>query len=197
MTREEFVTILYRIANPGVRPIANPNIQTFDDVAPGRWSFDAIEWAYARGLTEPGISLFRPAEPITRVEMAVMFVLLEGLEDMAENRFSDIDDHPALDYILKAVEAGVFIGYPDGTFRPDNYATRHEVVAATVRYLIGGSPTDAMIQGLELEFSDITSAHWAFRYVVLAVHGYTALPLVPGTGNGNNNNNNGYENGNG
>ncbi|MCL1981725.1 MAG: S-layer homology domain-containing protein, partial [Clostridiales bacterium] len=147
------------------------------DVAPDRWSYDAIEWAFEAGIAEADEDgNFCPADPLARADMAVMFVKAENLTEMAENTFSDLDGHPAADDILKAVHAGIFEGYPDGTFDPNGSTNRYEAVTALVRYLLGGEPTDDMWQSLSITFTDVPSSHWAYKYVVLAVNGYVGVP---------------------
>ena len=95
---------------------------------------------------------------------------------MTADTFPDLGGHPDRDEILKAVKAGIFLGYPDGTFRPQSTATRYEVVAAMIRYLYGGELPDELWQGIILEFTDVPRDHWAFRYLALAVTGYMAPP---------------------
>jgi len=169
MTREQFVTILARLKNDGEVPAAG-GTETFADVAKSKWSYDAIEWAFTAGIIEPNSEgKFRPAEPLTRAEMAVMFVKAEKLTGVAENKFSDLGGHAAATDILKAVDVGIFTGYEDGTFRPDGSTTRYEAVTALVRYLLGGEPQDSMWQGAKLSFSDTPVSNWAYKYVVLAV----------------------------
>jgi len=74
----------------------------------------------------------------------------------------------------QAAAAGVFLGYEDGTFRPDNTATRYELVTALVRYLLGGeNPTEEMWADIELRFNDVPGGHWALPFVLLASEGYT------------------------
>jgi len=183
MSRQEFVTILYRLLNPVETPIADPSNPSFNDVRPGHWAYDAIEWAKETGIIEPGEDgSFRPAEPITRVEMAVMLVKANEWTETAENTFGDIYEHPDLDYILKAVHAGVFEGYPDGTFKPDDNITRYEVVAALIRYLLGGEPSADMLEGTEVTLTDVPLDHWAYLHFALATTGFAALPELVLTG---------------
>jgi hypothetical protein len=170
ITREQFAAILFRIKNPQSPPTADKNNPSFNDVAPARWSYDAIEWANKAGIIEAGN--FRPAEALTRAEMAVMLVRANNLTEMAENTFSDLASHTAKDDILKAVKAKIFAGYPDGSFKPDSHSTRAEAVTALIRYLLGEEPTDAMWQSINLEFSDVARSDWAYKYIVLAVSGY-------------------------
>ena len=177
MSRQEFVTVLYRIMNPVVQPKADPDAKSFNDVAPDRWSYDAIEWSYENGIIRPDDGgAFHPEGLITRAEMAVMLVNAGLLTDIAENTFSDIENHPYRDDILKAVFAGVYEGYPDGTIKPDNNATRYEVITAVVRFMLRGEPTGDMWAGLETPYTDVPRSHWAYKYVALATFGCT-VPL--------------------
>lgn len=176
MTREQFVTILSRIKNGENTPKANRDNPSFSDVLSDRWSYDAIEWALKAGIAYADANgNFRPADPLTRSEMAVMFVRTEKLTKMADNAFSDIDGHPDSSDILKAVNAKIFNGYPDGTFRPEDSTTRNEAVAALIRYLLGREPDDAMWQSIALNFTDVASTYWAYKYIALAVIGYGSL----------------------
>gem|GEM_PF-2229979 len=176
MTREQFVAILYRLnAERQIAPYAGD--PSFYDVVYDRWSYDAVEWAKSEGIAEADENgNFRPAAPLTRAEMAAMFAKAEKLTEMAAGKFSDIDGHASADDILKAVKAGIFTGYNDGTFKPDDNTTRYEAVTALVRYLIGKEPTDAMWQGIAPAFADVAQTHWACKYVALAVNGYTGVP---------------------
>ena len=174
ISREEFVNILFKLKNPDALPEADPEAESFADVAPDRWSYDAIEWAKEEGIVDADEDgNFRPAVPITRAEMAVMLTKMEGLTAMAQNTFSDINGHPAKDDILKAVFVGIFNGYPDGTFKPDGSTTRYEAVAALVRYLLGGEPEDETWTDITVHLTDTPRSHWAYKYVALAVAGYT------------------------
>ena len=175
ITKEEFINILFKLKNPIAeeRPAAAPDSQSFNDVAFGRWSYDAIEWAVEAGILEVGASgSFNPKSELTRAEMAVMLARAEGWTDVSDNIFSDIDGHPAHNDILKAVAAGVFIGYTDGTFRPDNTATRYELVTALVRYLLGGEPSDNMWTNINVKLTDTPRTHWAYKYLAMATAGF-------------------------
>jgi hypothetical protein len=172
ITREQFVTILYRLKNPRTAPTADKASPSFGDVAPSRWSFDAIEWAKKAGIIEADSSgNFRPAQPLTRAEMAVMLMKAEKLTEPAENIFSDLDGHKDKDAILMAVEAKIFTGYPDGAFKPDGNTTRAEAVAALIRYLLKGEPSEGMLQNKSISFTDVSDTYWAYKYIVLAVDG--------------------------
>jgi hypothetical protein len=176
MTREQFVTILSRLSNPSGVPQADKENPSFSDVSANRWSYNAVEWAKAAGITEAGGNAnFRPDAPLTRAEMAGMLVRALKLTEIAENTFSDLKGDATAEDILKAVKANIFTGYPDGTFRPEGSTTRYEAVAALIRYLFGGEPKDEVWKGITLKLTDVTESHWAYRYVALAVTGYSSV----------------------
>ncbi|MCL1974582.1 MAG: S-layer homology domain-containing protein [Firmicutes bacterium] len=172
ITKEQFIAILYRLKNTGGTPEADKKSPTFKDVMPMRWSYEAIEWAVKAEIIAPDTAgNFYPATPLTRAAMAVILVKADNLTEIAENIFNDLTNHPASDDILKAYKAGIFTGYPDGTFRPNGNSTRYEAVTALVRYLLAGEPEDQTWQDIKLSFSDIQSNNWAYKYVALAVNG--------------------------
>ena len=176
ITREQFVAILYRLKNPQAKPPADQSKPSFKDVAPARWSYDAIEWAKKAGIADADAEgNFRPAEPLARAAMAVMLVNADKLTQMAADTFSDLSEHPDRDDILRAVKANIFTGYTDGTFRPEGNSTRYEAVTALVRYLLGAEPEDRIWQNLKLTFTDVPPDLWAYKYTVLAVNGYDGL----------------------
>ena len=183
MSKEEFVNILFKLHNPGTQdalPQSGQPDPVLKDVTPGRWSYNAIIWAIKAGIIEADANgNFFPAAPITRAGIAVMLAKTEGWTKPAENIFSDIGNHSQRAAILAAVEAGVFRGYPDGTFKPDNPAIRVEVVTALVRYMLGGEPTDDMWKDISVTFGDISRSHWAYKYLALATVGYTSVPVLP------------------
>lgn len=54
-----------------------------------------------------------------------------------DTAFSDIDGHWAEGWIERAAEDGYFVGYPDGSFRPDQPLTRAEAAVLVVRLARG------------------------------------------------------------
>ena len=52
-------------------------------------------------------------------------------------------------------------------------------MATLVRFLLDGSPTAEMVANMVMSFTDVPENHWAFDYVLMAAHGYIALPVVP------------------
>ena len=78
--------------------------------------------------------------------------------------FSDIADSGYRDYISIGKELGIVNGYPDGTYRPNNYVTRAQFV--TMLYRAAGSPE---VKNAELKFTD--AADIAEAYVTAVAWG--------------------------
>ncbi|MDO5037788.1 MAG: S-layer homology domain-containing protein [Tissierellia bacterium] len=105
---------------------------------------------------------FRPKNPMTREEVALMFSrLLEdrpqkgqvypyNFSDVARNRWSIT----ALSYMS---QKKIIEGYPDGTFRPENRITRAEFAAMATRF--------ADLKEGDKSFRDVGRGHWAYAYI--------------------------------
>lgn len=59
-------------------------------------------------------------------------------ETPAAISFTDVNGHWAYDFIIKAAEYGLFNGYTDGSFKPDDSVTRAQFV--TVLWRLAGKP---------------------------------------------------------
>ena len=108
----------------------------------------------------------RPAANITRAEVATIFFRMLTDEARAEywsttNSFTDVS---ADDWFNNAVstlaKAGVLSGYPDGSFRPNEYITRAELVKIAVSFF-------GTAAGQSTHFAD-ASDHWAAEFVAAA-----------------------------
>jgi len=116
---------------------------------------------------------------LTRVQAAtILFRLLDDdnkYTSAVNAGFSDIDNtgwySQAVNYLA---HVGVLFGYPDGTFRPNAQITRAELAAIMSRFFTGGDvPTSS--------FTDVSSAHWAARYVNMAYGRGWILGYLDGT----------------
>jgi hypothetical protein len=138
ISRAEFAFLLslaLQLPSPGFLP------DSYRDVPEDFWAFDAISRArYARVLN--GETFFRPSEPITRQEMVSMVAeaIVRG-QPVRPPEHKPLSvyftDHRSIAtrHVLNvqtALDYGIFIGYPDSTFRPNAPATRIEAVAAAV-----------------------------------------------------------------
>ncbi|OPX81407.1 MAG: Cellulosome-anchoring protein precursor [Pelotomaculum sp. PtaB.Bin013] len=133
-----------------------------------------------RYLAEKGIisgfpdGTFRPTESLTRAQAAKVMVLTKNLSEVKEisPTYQDVPaDHWAFGVIEAATKAGLFTGYPDGTFNPDGVITRAEAIALLFR-LSGGALSDKKV-----EIGDVATGHWAYRQVATAIEaGLVELP---------------------
>jgi len=117
--------------------------------------------AYLSGYPD---GYFKPENNITRAEAAAIFANILKSQDRgtAQNisSFSDVsENHWAYDAINYVATKGIFKGYPDGTFKPDQTITRAEFSVAVFRLLGLELQTDAVSS-----FSDIKD-HWAKEYI--------------------------------
>jgi len=75
-------------------------------------------------------------------------------------------DHWAAKQIKELSQAGVIVGYPDGTFKPDDNVTRAEFASMAIRAL--GQENAHVIQ--PVDFTDITKDHWAYDMIQKALY---------------------------
>lgn len=134
MTRAEATAILVN----AFRVRGTTNIR-FKDVNRAHWAHAAIQRAVHAGIVtgfEDGS--FRPDQKISRAEMAAMLGRAMGLQESAVTRsaFHDVrPGHWAAGWIDRLVREGILGGYPDGSFRPDDIATRAEVSVMIMKAL--------------------------------------------------------------
>lgn len=133
ITRAQFASLLTRLMGWS----NEAGSQTlFDDVPADRWYYSAVQTACKNGVMEAG-GAFRPDEPITRQEMAVMLVRGLGYGSLAESLsslalpFTDVTMDRG--YVAMAYDFGIIAGKGDGQFDPAGSAKREEAAAMMVR----------------------------------------------------------------
>ena len=81
--------------------------------------------------------------------------------------FPDVDsNHWAAAEIKLLSEQGVIVGYPDGTFKPDENVTRAEFAAMAIRAL--NQHHTKVVQ--PVNFTDVTPDHWAYQDIQKALY---------------------------
>ncbi|MDD7363232.1 MAG: S-layer homology domain-containing protein [Firmicutes bacterium] len=105
---------------------------------------------------------FKPESTMTRAEASAMFVRLLNQEPPAADvRFSDVDDGDWYrDAVARALGAGLFKGYGDGSFKPNAPMTRAEFAAVAARF-----DGEVPIEANPADFSDVDAGHWAYRAI--------------------------------
>lgn len=130
MTRAMFVTILGRVE--GVEPFQWSSAVPFADVEQGSWYAPYAAWAKSTGLIVGRDEYsFAPADPITRQELAVLlrrYMVWRGLSLEGQETHAFTDAAAVAPWASQAVgevsRAGLLIGYPDGSFGPQQPLTR-------------------------------------------------------------------------
>ena len=112
-------------------PLYEGSEQHFTDVPPSHTFYQYIETARRDNIIG-GYSdgTFRPFANVTRGQLAKIAVESAGMADLSTNTpsFTDVPtNHTFYKYIETAYANGILSGYSDGTFRPNNDATRGQV----------------------------------------------------------------------
>ncbi|MUG68723.1 DUF5011 domain-containing protein [Paenibacillus campinasensis] len=133
MTRAEFVTIFVQAFG-----IMETTGKVFEDTA-SHWARASISTAYASGIIHGyDEKTFGADDPITREQIARIIANVAPLAGTgAVPHYTDRDDIAswATDAVEAAASHGLLIGYPDGSFRPQQSATRAEGAAFIWRLL--------------------------------------------------------------
>ena len=134
MTRGAFVTVLCRFFGWETVTAAAP---TFTDTGTDVWCFVSVETAVANGALTRQSETFRPGDPITREEMAVMLVralgytAIAGLDQGLPCPFTDVTTNRG--YLTMAYYLGISNGVTADTFAPTRTATREQAVVMLMR----------------------------------------------------------------
>ncbi len=174
MTRAEAVQVLYALMEqPSAAQAA------YSDVDPGAWYADGVETLGGMGLLDclPG-GAFRPDDAITRGELAVILSRFLPQRQGEDPGFSDVPvQDPTYEAVCAVSAAGLFSGYPDGTFRPDEAVTRAQAAAVFNRLLDREPDAQTIASSGSLRiFPDVSPDHWAYTQIMEATvaHDYTA-----------------------
>lgn len=135
--------------------------EKFFDIESGHWFYNEILYLSEKKIIEgfPNGS-FQPKKYITRAEAAKM--LATALNIASPNKTSEYPDvykdHWAKKDIEKVTAAGLFNGYPDGSFRPEKNITRAEIA----KILVLAFDLDVDNKAV---FKDVPLTHWASKPV--------------------------------
>lgn len=142
MTRAMFVTVLGRINGADVSGYKETE---FNDVKIDSWYGGYVEWASENGIAA-GLAddRFGPSTPITREQMAAILTnyckyIKEGPEGAwaIQLKYTDLDkiSEWANEGVMFATLKSYITGYPDGSFGPQQKATRAETAVIITRFL--------------------------------------------------------------
>ena len=161
------------LSNSASYPISYMPVHTsgdksiFPDMTPAGWYESAVYNLFFLNVVNgyPD-GTFKPNELITRAEASKMLALYLNIADggQDESIFPDVTkEHWAGAYITSLAAVGLLQGYPDGTFKPEQYITRAEAAVIISRSLDQGFSASAkgLIEDNSRNFSDVAGDHWA------------------------------------
>lgn len=139
ITRAEFAALLVRLAGERLdaAPAPAPDGEVaFADVQPSAWYFEAVMRAAQAGIVN-GVSAaaFKPGDPITREQMAVMIGRAFGLSGSQSGiawRDASSIRAAALPYVNAVADKGILLGAA-GAFEPSGTVTREMAAVTAVR----------------------------------------------------------------
>lgn len=139
LTRAMFVTMLGRIHGN----LGTYDTHSFTDVEAGSWYEEYVSWAAHNGIIKGyDAEHFAPDDKITREQICAMidrYMKYEGYNIAAEAAGKFTDDALVSDWAYDSVAAArnleIVVGYEDGSFRPQGFATRAEAATMFTRLI--------------------------------------------------------------
>ena len=136
ITRAEVATIFFRLLTEEVRTANSTQSNSLSDVTRGQWFNHAVSTLSSMGIVKGhNDGTFAPNAPITRAEFAAIAARFDDKNTDTSSKFMDIASHWAKNEIGIAANKGWINGYPDDTFRPNQYITRAEAMTLVNRVL--------------------------------------------------------------
>ena len=160
ITRAEAAAIAVRLKDISTTDMSKAN---YVDLKEGAWYIPYINAAIKYNLLVAEGDKIRPDDPITRAEMARLVSPIDKTNN-SKSDFQDIIGHRYEKEINQAYGNKRIIGYPDGSFKPDNYITRAEAVIM-FNSIFNRVPDKDFIDKNEIlleKFKDLKKNHWAY-----------------------------------
>lgn len=137
VTRAEFVTMLFRLAN-----VNDEYVCEFSDVEKNSWYYDAVAWAYSNGIVN-GVSEseFNPNGYITKQDMSCVierYIKKYDLEFDTKAEYNGFKDENSIsgyakESVVKLYTLGILKGNNEGKFEPKKSLTRAEAAVVLFR----------------------------------------------------------------
>ena len=175
ITRAEVAAIFFRLLQPEVRDGNLSDTNVFTDVTENDWHNVSVstmaELNIIKGRTE---TTFVPDAPITRAEFAAICARFDTGMTEGDSNLTDISGHWAEEEIERAVSLGWIAGYPDGTFKPNQFITRAEAVSIINRVLcrMPEEPED-LLSGMNIWPDNMDTNKWYYLAVQEATNSHT------------------------
>ena len=130
VTRAQVANVLFKLS--GGIPVNY--LMTFSDVSQGAWYAEGIRWAASQKIATGADGMFRPNDPVTRQDLAVMLDRWQQAQGAELDQtgeapaFADNDQIAAYaaESVYRMQKAGIINGI-DGSFQPKGTATRAQL----------------------------------------------------------------------
>ncbi len=177
ISRAEVTTMLYRLLDASRRDEILTDTYRFADLSKDLWYNKAVasmaQGGYVTGYEDGN---FYGDNAITRAEMVAMVTRFAVAKTGTVN-FADVDGgYWAHDAIATAVANNWVSGYPDSTFRPDQYITRAESMAIINRVLGRGVSEEGLHENVYKNWADNADPNEWYYYEIIEAgnsHNYT------------------------
>ncbi len=118
---------------PSEKPVFTEN--TFNDVKPDNWHYEAVKFVYENGLMTGTENGFEPDMPMTRAMLITVLYRMSEETANSSSGFTDVKDGEwYADAIAWAAEKGIVSGIGNSMFSPDLSITREQTAAILFRY---------------------------------------------------------------
>ena len=137
---------------------------TFYDVSKSDWFYDAVCYAYQNGLIV-GVAdgFFAPSGLTSRGQLVTMLWRMAGEPNYGTN--SGFDDVSSSAYYARAVawasSENIVAGFPDGSFRPNEYIAREQMAAFFMKYAAATGAGTYQREDLS-QYRDINPNSWSY-----------------------------------
>lgn len=170
ITRAEAAAIAVRLKDISTTDMSKAN---YVDLKEGAWYLPYINAALKYNLLDAEGDKIRPDDPITRAEMARLLSPIDKTNDLRSD-FQDIIGHRYEKEINQAYGNKRIIGYPDGSFKPDNNITRAEAVIM-FNSIFNRVPDKDFINTNEVllvKFKNLKKDYWAYYELAEAANSH-------------------------
>jgi hypothetical protein len=171
VTRAEVAAMFARILKMRLEFPGSPK---FGDVSMDEWYYPYVQAIYRTGIfVGDGNGMFRPDDPISRAEVATVFSKLWQFTDIDVDsspvEITDVSSsHWASNYIYQMYNAGMVVGFGDGTYRPNDNTLRDQFVVM-VNKLISRPQYEAPFT----KYRDIDNNYWAYGDIEAATQPFS------------------------
>jgi hypothetical protein len=159
----------------------------FDDVKPGRWSYDAISYVTGQGYFKgTSATQFSPSANMTRAMFVTVLGRMAGVSENT-NAVTSFQDVAAgqyyTGYVAWAAEQGIVLGTSATTFAPSANVTREQMAAFLYRYAkyLG---MDVSVKNGSTALSAFSDAGSVSSWAVDAMTWAVSNGIINGTGKG-------------